>query len=307
MPRMSIPLLVVEALVLDRDHRLLDDRGDLAGVTITRFCWLSDADRVAEIVGEDRALARPCTARTSSATGRSDATATNMPKTNETRPSSRTAKRIARKRSLFRRVLRGGSAAKAGSGVCQGEPRRSSADRGLDQGRRSGRLRQHAWRETRHERPMRVRESTIAPRMMSPLDEAAELARSAVDSLPEGGLAEKLRDRTRRGPPAAGQARDRPDGARHPSRSRGRAEQAARVPGRRPPGGADRRRLHSARGRPVGSFEPAPDARRRGDRGQRGDLPGAGPEDPRPRPRAAGGQAQQRVAGHGDGRRCWRC
>ena len=40
---------------------------------------------------------------------------------------------------------------------------------------------------------MRVRESTIPPRMMSPLDEAAELARGAVDSLPEGGLAEKLR------------------------------------------------------------------------------------------------------------------
>ncbi len=40
---------------------------------------------------------------------------------------------------------------------------------------------------------MRVRESTIPPRMMSPLDEAAELARGAVDSLPDGGLAEKLR------------------------------------------------------------------------------------------------------------------
>ena len=49
-----------------------------------------------------------------------------------------------------------------------------------------------------------------------------------------------------RGTSAAGQARHRSHGTGHPSRSCGRAAQAAPVPGRRPQGGADRGRLHRA-------------------------------------------------------------
>ncbi len=87
--------------------------------------------------------------------------------------------------------------------------------------------------------------------------------------------------------PAAGQARHRPDRAGHPSRPRGRARQAAGVPGRGPPGRADRRRLHRARRRSVRAVEPSPDPLRGGDRGERGDLQSTGPRDPRCRPAAA--------------------
>ena len=78
-----------------------------------------------------------------------------------------------------------------------------------------------------------------------PRRQAAWLARNAVDCLPEGGLEAQARSWAA----AAGQAGDRPDRARHPSRLHGRAPEAARVPGPRPHGRADHRRLHRAGGR----------------------------------------------------------
>ena len=80
----------------------------------------------------------------------------------------------------------------------------------------------------------------------------------------------------RRGPSAAREARDRPDGARHPPRPHGRAAEAARVPGLGHTRRADRRRLHRARGRPERPLALRPRALGRGDRRQRADLPGAG-------------------------------
>ena len=91
---------------------------------------------------------------------------------------------------------------------------------------------------------------------------AAHLARNAVDCLPAG----RARGAPRAGPPAARQARARPDGARHPPRPHRRADEAARVPGRGPHGRADRRRLHRARGRPVRALGDAAGAVGRGDR-----------------------------------------
>ena len=96
----------VEALVLDRDRRLLDACGIWAGVTITRFCWLSTP------IGLPRSSSRTelraslnCAKRVSE--GRSEATETNMPNTNETSPRSSRAKRIASSRTRFRRRLGG--------------------------------------------------------------------------------------------------------------------------------------------------------------------------------------------------------
>ena len=74
----------------------------------------------------------------------------------------------------------------------------------------------------------------------SPGEAARFLTRNAVDALPEGELERQLGE----GPPAAREARRRPHHARHPPRPHGRAAQAARVPGPRPHGGADHRRLH---------------------------------------------------------------
>ena len=83
--------------------------------------------------------------------------------------------------------------------------------------------------------------------------------------------------RLRRGPAAARQARARPDGARPPPRPHGRADEAARVPGRRPHRRADRRRLHRARGGSVRALGHAAGARRarRSTRNAR-DLPAPG-------------------------------
>ena len=230
-----------------------------------------------------------------------------MPNTNDTRPSSSTANRIARKRSLLQARL----GRDVGPIVVAHQQLRSRAIRA---GRRA--------RSRRRERPHGAArwdppggESLALARMPDATDAAAEdavqlagrLAANAVDGLPEGALAEKLRAGARRGAAAAGQARHRPDRARHPPRPCGRAAQAARVPGRRPPRGADRRRLHRARGRSLaGAPSLRPMLSERGDRGERDDLPGAGAPDPRPRSRAPGGAAQQRVARHADGGRCSR-
>ena len=87
---------------------------------------------------------------------------------------------------------------------------------------------------------------TVSAQMTPPEADAARLSKGAVEALPEGRLAEQLA----RGPAAARQARDRPDGARHPPRPRRGAREAAPVPGRGPHRGADHRRLHGPRRRP---------------------------------------------------------
>ena len=129
----------------------------------------------------------------------------------------------------------------------------------------------------------------------SPGEAARFLTRNAVEALPEGELERQLeQDR-----PAAREARRGPHHARHPPRSHGRAAQAARVPGPRPHGRADHRRLHRARGRPERPLLGAARRRPRGDRPQRRDLPGAGLQGARPR--AHRGAPQRRVARHADG------
>ena len=111
----------------------------------------------------------------------------------------------------------------------------------------------------------------------------------------------RARGAHRAGPPAARQARARPDGARHPPRPHRRADQAARVPGRRAHGRADRGRLHRARGRPVGPLGHAAGAVGRADRRQRRDLPAPGGARSCVDGRAARGAPQRRVARHADG------
>ena len=127
------------------------------------------------------------------------------------------------------------------------------------------------------------------------------LARNAVDCLPAGGARAQARAR---GPPAARQARPRPDGARHPPRPHGRAAQAARVPGPRPRRRPDHRRLHRPRRRSQRALVDAPAAVGRGDRRQRADVRRAGREGARPR--AARAAPQLRVARHARWRSCSR-
>ena len=67
-------------------------------------------------------------------------------------------------------------------------------------------------------------------------------------------------------PSAARQARPGPDRERHPPRPHRRAPEAARVPGRRPHGRADHRRLHGAGRRPSGRSATRPVLSGRGDR-----------------------------------------
>ena len=128
---------------------------------------------------------------------------------------------------------------------------------------------------------------------------AAFLARNAVESPARG----RPGGASRRRAPAARQARAGPDGERSAPRPHGGPPEAARVPGRRPHGRADRRRLHRPRGRP----ERALGARGRCSRARRSTRtrdvlrPGEpGAADGRP----ARDPPQQRVAGHGDGGRC---
>ncbi len=96
-----------------------------------------------------------------------------------------------------------------------------------------------------------------------------------------------------------------PDGAGHPPRLHRRPAEAPRVPGPRPHGGADHRRLHRA-----GRATPAA-ARARGPcSSRRRSTPTPGPSRPGaegPRHRAAGGPLQRRVARHAGWRSCSRC
>src|SRR3954453_22434281 len=101
--------------------------------------------------------------------------------------------------------------------------------------------------------------------------------------------------------PAAREARDRSDGAGHPPRAHRRPAEAARVPGPRPQGPPDHRRLPRPRGRPVGALVDPPAALGRGDRRERPDLPGAGGPRASLRSRDPRGALQRRVARHEHG------
>ena len=144
------------------------------------------------------------------------------------------------------------------------------------------------------ERPQRLAQSSIGP--VTPATPRAAGARRR-----RGAAGRRARAQARARAPAAREARNRPDRARHPPRPHGRAAQAARLPGRRPRRRPDHRRLHRAGRRPERPLRAAADADRRGDRGQRPHLPGAGVQGARPRSRAARAAAQQRVARHGHG------
>ena len=152
----------------------------------------------------------------------------------------------------------------------------------------------------------RGRESSIgpdgSPTTPTPALQAQWLARNAVDCLPEGGLEQQARA----GPSAARQARHRPDRARHPPRVHRRAPEAARVPGSRPHGRADHRRLHRH------AWATRADAR----------APGRCSSRPRSTPTPAPSRSrrsrcsteqrlevalQRRVAGHVDGSSCSGC
>ena len=135
----------------------------------------------------------------------------------------------------------------------------------------------------------------LAPMTDSPAEAARFLTRNAVDALP------RRRARTPAGPgsAAAREAWRGPDHARHPPRSHGGAAQTARVSGPGPPGRADHRRLHGARGGPERALLDAAVRGPGGDRPQRRDLRGTGFQGARPL--ADRGAAQRRVARHADG------
>ncbi len=101
-PRMSTPLFVLKRLSSIEITASWTIGGISEGVTITRSCSLSTP------IGWPRSsssteLCAFLNCENLVSEGRSDATATNMPNTKEMRPSSRTAKRISTKRSLFKR------------------------------------------------------------------------------------------------------------------------------------------------------------------------------------------------------------
>ena len=50
--------VLVEALVLDRDHRVLDDRGIWPGLSRMRFCSRERGQRPAPVVDEVRSCSR---------------------------------------------------------------------------------------------------------------------------------------------------------------------------------------------------------------------------------------------------------
>ena len=108
MPRMSTPPLVWKRLSSIEITASLTIRGICQGVTITRLCWLTNPERMPEVVVAAVELCSFLYCENRVSDGRSEATATNMPNTNDTSPSSSTAKRIATNRSLFRRGLGAG-------------------------------------------------------------------------------------------------------------------------------------------------------------------------------------------------------
>ncbi len=120
-------------------------------------------------------------------------------------------------------------------------------------------------------RPFREQVHQPRRRCRAPSSQAFSMARAMVALQGNGGVREQLAEEQA----VARQARDRPDGARHPSRPRGRAGQAARVSGRRASGGADHRRLPTAGERSIKeASNTTPDAlRQERSRNERSVLP----------------------------------
>ena len=248
-----------------------------------------------------------------SSSGRSWATAIIIPKTVETRPSTVRPSRVTieappvelRTRARGRRRRPRRLVFCAGGPPCEGgRPARAkpASDFGVaSQGaaaEKFGRPRKGITASPNEGESLAL--AAVRKTSSDPSKTAEFLERNAVDSLPRGRAGAKARARRRGGAAAAGEARHRSHGARHPPRTHGRAAEAARVPGRRPRRGADHRRLHRQGGGPVRALRAAARARPRGDRPQRRHLPGAGVQGARPR--AHRGAAQRRVARHADGR-----
>ena len=192
----------LKALVLDRDHRLLDDRRDLRGRDDHAVLLADDAERVAEVVEQDRALGvlelRELRQRRQvGGDGDEDA--------EHERDEAR---------APGRRGGSPGSAASSGGGPpggsgCSG--RSSSLISSAIGDSADGRRIRSRWRGPRERGggrrwdPPEGESLALAP-MPNATDAAAEdparlaawLARNAVDSLPEGALAEQLRRRARR-------------------------------------------------------------------------------------------------------------
>ena len=311
--------VVVEALVLDRDHRLLDDRGDLGRCEDHAVLLAEDPDGVTEVVVQERALlvAVQREARQGGEVG-DDRDEDAEHERHEAEQQQRHHDRD-QAQALepwpgdgpdfglrYGWLVVDAHARQTGERDLQREDRTRSGGAGVIAG----------GAPSPQDRPSGPRENSIRACMRDEVDAAAgapqrqdphlarlaeELSAGAVDSLPEGALLERLTGAAKEERPLRVKLGDRPYGSGHPPRPRGGAAQAAPVPGLRAPGGADHRRLHRARGRPFGALEPEADALRRGDRRQRRDLPVAGDENPRRGPGAAGGEAQQRVAGDAHG------
>ena len=122
-----------------------------------------------------------------------------------------------------------------------------------------------------------------------------DLTRNAVDVLPEGRLAEQLAG----GRPLRVKLGIDPTTADIHLGHTVVLEKLREFQERRPHGGPDHRRLHRPGRRSERALGTAAAALAGGDRGQRGDLPGAGLQDARPR--ADRGPLQQRVAADGAG------
>ena len=192
----------------------------------------------------------------------------NMPNANETRPSSASARKISKKRSFFRRVMRelprcapaGVSGSETDSTGCES----LALARHVEHPRRG---RPGSGRIARRPRSRPASSRACRPHRSTPRCErrgaACRPTHSNCDRLSSRGCARReARRGAHRGTAAARQARDRPDRARHPPRPRRRAAQAARAPGRRPARRADHRRLHRPRRRPLRALGAASDAHR---------------------------------------------
>ena len=323
----STPLLVSKRLSSIEITASLTIAGIWFGVTITRLCWLTMPSGLPEVVEQDRALGVLDLRRTSSAREvRGDGHEHAEHERDQRRAAGRRrrSRRGAAASGACRdgpaavvgRDRRRGLGGRRWLGRRRGlgGPRRLRRRRGLggreldvwaivlahrrvglSRARRRGvRLSLSARRTWAQAGPtggeslaLATMSDATAAGAADPVELAGALARNAVDSLPEGALADKLATARREGRQLRVKLGIDPTAPGHPPGPRRRAAQAARVPGRRPPGRADHRRLHRARGRPVGALEPAPDPLERGDRAQRRDVPGTGSEDPRRRsPRA---------------------
>ena len=102
MPRMSTPLLDSKRLSSIEITASLTICGISDGVTLTRFCWLTTPSGWPRSSSSTELCAFFSVEKRASE-GRSEATETKMPKTNEIRPSTSTASTIATKRSRFSR------------------------------------------------------------------------------------------------------------------------------------------------------------------------------------------------------------